>query len=652
MEFNTNDRYILVITDEHDESLAYAKQITSQLDSVEYVNQEKAKGFLGQELDAVIYDMHQQFDPNAFGAITGTIRGGGYLILLQPSEPSQKSLFLKRFNQILNTTLNVQFLETKNNNEIVLTNPPKKNFNQIFATEDQKQAVEAIIKVVTGHRRRPIVITSDRGRGKSAALGIAAAKLAEQGTQNIVICAPSKKTAEMVFKHAELSLEKDNKNNLTFYSPDELHQKRPKADLVLIDESAAIPMPLLTSFLKQYSRIVFASTQHGYEGSGRGFAINFRKVLDNEAPEWKSCKLKTPIRWQENDTLEQFTFEALLLNAEVPDESLISVISLEECLFTKINKQKLLFNNHRLEQLFGLLVSAHYQTKPSDLMHLLDDDSVNIYCLEANESIVAVCLVITEGNISSELSEEIFTGKRRLQGHLVAQALSSNNGIEFAPQLKGERISRIAVHPQLQGKGFGSLLIKNIIDRSKSDYLSTCYGATQPLISFWKNLSFKQVHVGIKRDASSGAHSVTMLYPKTSDGIKLSKLAELNFSNNFFHLLSDPLKELESDIVLPLLPNLPFKNFTDHDLKTISSFSNGSRGYENTLFLLWRLVCSSLSKNEELNDIERKVLIIKVLQKHSWSVLIEKLENEVSGKKQALSLIRQAITKLITYEKR
>ena len=68
-----------------------------------------------------------------------------------------------------------------------------------------------------------------------------------------------------------------------------------------------------------------------------------------------------------------------------------------------------------------------------------------------------------------------------MQGHLTAQALSSNMGIGSAPQLSGERISRIAVHPHLQGKGFGSALIQKVIGTSKADYLSTCFGATESL---------------------------------------------------------------------------------------------------------------------------------------------------------------------------
>ncbi len=651
MQFNSNDRHILVITGEHDESLRYAQEITSELDSVEITDPKKAHGFLGQELDAVFFDMHQAFNPNAFGAITGAIRGGGFLILLRPTEAPTTSLFLTRFNQILEDTATVHFLQVADKKELLLPDPPRKKFANIFATADQENAVAAIIKVVAGHRRRPLVITSDRGRGKSAALGIAAAELAKQGVKNIIICAPSKKTAAIVFKHAAFNYEgfdEESESNLTFYSPDELQLQKPKADLVLIDEAASIPIPLLTSFLKHYSRIAFASTQHGYEGCGRGFAINFRKVLDQEAPEWKSCELKMPIRWQENDTLEQFTFDALLLNAEAADESLVENIALTDCHFNQIDKQELVKNNDKLKQLFGLLVSAHYQTKPSDLMQLLDDDSVSIFCLETDEVIVSIALIIAEGNIEPELSADIFAGKRRLQGHLVAQALSSNVGIESVPQLSGERISRIAVHPNLQDKGFGGYLIQQLIEKSSADYLSTCYGATESLLNFWQKVGFSTAHIGIKRDASSGAHSVIMLYPKNKSGTKLTEQAQANFSKNFQQLLSDSLSDLESEIVFLLLPQFPKININDDDEKILNSFAHESRGYENSLYLIWELVCIELVDNQELNDQEKKILIIKVLQKQPWKILLKKMGAEISGKKEALALIRLAVAKLLS----
>jgi tRNA(Met) cytidine acetyltransferase len=544
----------------------------------------------------------------------------------------------------------VHFLRPKVSDTLLLPEPPRKTLANVYASDDQEHAVTAILKVVSGHRRRPLVITSDRGRGKSAALGIAAAELIKKGILNIIICAPSKQIAAMVFKHAELNLRLDTNLNdkLRFFSPDDMQCEQPDADLVLVDEAAAIPLSMLTFFLKRYSRIVFASTQHGYEGSGRGFTINFRRILDAETPDWKNCQLRTPIRWQDNDSLEKFTFDALLLDAEPAETSVVKKTQINECSFVQVNKYELLKDEAMLRQVFGLLVGAHYQTKPSDLMHLLDDRDISIFCLESNEPIIAVALVVREGNIDSALSTEIFEGKRRIQGHLVAQSLSANVGVEFANEISGDRIIRIAVHPDLQQQGFGKHLLKQLIEISDADYISTSYGVTVPLLQFWQASGFIAVYLGMKRDASSGRHSVIMLHAKTEAGEKIQQQARYNFSNSFPQLLSDPLRSLESDVALALLPEKTVSSsFSSEERRMIEGFATGHRGYENTLYLIWKLVCEKLPDNQLLNNEEKRILILKVLQKHSWKTTIEKMCGKVKGKNEAISVLRSAVAGLL-----
>jgi tRNA(Met) cytidine acetyltransferase len=45
---------------------------------------EEADAVLGQEVGAVVFDAHAGFNPDAFGAISGTLRGGGLMLLLTP----------------------------------------------------------------------------------------------------------------------------------------------------------------------------------------------------------------------------------------------------------------------------------------------------------------------------------------------------------------------------------------------------------------------------------------------------------------------------------------------------------------------------------------------------------------------------------------
>jgi len=92
----------------------------------------------------------------------------------------------------------------------------------------------------------------------------------------------------------------------------------------------------------------------------------------------------------------------------------------------------------------------------------LDDETISIHTLQFNGQIIAVALLIAEGGLDAQQAADVFAGKRRLKGHLVAQSLAANVGIEEAPTLKGERISRVAVHPDFQRQGFGTKLLKSL----------------------------------------------------------------------------------------------------------------------------------------------------------------------------------------------
>lgn len=637
-------RKIIAIKGEQQACLQSANALTRNLFTVSVSDIKKAKKFLGQEFDAVIYDLHETFDANGFGAITGTIRGGGVLVLLLPAKVSGKnadSRFMQRFNNILLNNPIVHLIEA--GDVVAPLKVPQKA--SLEATPDQNKAVDAIIHVVKGHRRRPLLITSDRGRGKSAALGIAACRLLQSGYQHICVCAPSKKTAEVVFKHAGEQTEKPTKKHsqLHFYAPDELLQKKPETDLLLIDEAAAIPLKILKQLLQHYPRIVFSTTEHGYEGSGRGFATRFRKILDEQTPGWQQCKLEAPIRWAQNDPLEQITFSALLMDAEPVDGKEVANTSLSKCEISRLNRNNLLDSEQQLNNLFGLLVAAHYQTRPSDLQYMLDDKSVRVYAIKTKEHIVATALVATEGGFDEQMASQIFQGTRRPKGNLVAQGLAANAGIENAPCLIGDRVVRIAVHPDLQGNGFGTALLKFINNKSDADYVSSSFGATPELLTFWKQSGFTAVNVGIKRDASSGSHSVIMLKPNSKQGEGLVRQAQQRFCKHFPHMLTDPLADLEADLVFQLFCSDKSLQITETEKKEITAFALQLRAYENSMYPVWKLVCKYFASTSGLAKDEREILVLKVLQKHSWQQIVAKMSPRLSGKKQALALLRKAV---------
>ena len=123
-----------------------------------------------------------------------------------------------------------------------------------YVTQDQKDVVEKLIEVIKQEENIPLVITSDRGRGKSSSLGFAAAQLLQQGLKNIIVTAPRLATSRPLFKHAknilpESVIEKGKLNymtgNITYWACDALIEQQPDADMVIVDEAAAIPLTML-----------------------------------------------------------------------------------------------------------------------------------------------------------------------------------------------------------------------------------------------------------------------------------------------------------------------------------------------------------------------------------------------------------------------
>ncbi|WP_245536598.1 tRNA(Met) cytidine acetyltransferase TmcA [Thiothrix nivea] len=498
----------------------------------------KARVMLGQETDAVVFDAHSGFDVNAFAAISGTLRGGGTFYLLTPPlaewagfpDPDYRRFlpypfqpgavegrFLRRFVGLLDAWRGEEGECNSPLRKIVGANcirPPQ---------NDQCSAIQAIL-----HSVMPVVLIADRGRGKSAALGMAASQLIAEG-KGVLLTAPSRATVESVFKHAE--------NPPDFFAPDDLLQTLPQADVLMVDEAAAIPVTLLLQMLEHYPRCVFSTTLHGYEGSGRGFILRFQKRLDVIAPGWQSIRLYQPIRWAENDPLEHFINHALLLDVDLEEGGhrgppLRAPVGADPCVcpvcqYRLLNRHDLAQNEPLLRQLFGLLVTAHYQTRPSDLRQMLDAPGISIHILELAGEIVAVALLSREGGLDADLTAAIHAGKRRPHGHPIPQTLTFHAGIAGAAQRVCERVMRIAVHPGLQGQGLGSKLLEHLVkyaESSGADYIGVSYAMTSALLRFWERAGFVLARVGHRKDTASGSYSAVQIRGLTAAGKGLCAL--------------------------------------------------------------------------------------------------------------------------------
>jgi len=659
---------------------------------IECLPNRQAKTRLGSECQLLIYDAHSGFDPDSFGAVSGTLCGGGLLLLLAPplnqwpqfDDPEYSRLLVANYqlSQIKGRFLQHLVAELQQAEgvlvctqgevlpslEWVADEPPEVcSVSAPYLSEDQQRAVTAIHHVMTGHRRRPLVITSDRGRGKSGALGLAAGQLLlQEGARRIVLSAPSREAVDSVFRQASGLLPDSTRvgnclgwrdAELQFIAPDQLLMQRPEADLLLVDEAAAIPVAMLQGMLAHYSRVVFSSTVHGYEGSGRGFAIRFQQHLDNDAPGWQALRLKQPIRWAQNDPLEGLVFRALCLDAEATANEKLDGLTLDGCQVRAVGRDELMAQPLLLAELFGLLVNAHYRTTPNDLRNLLDGPNLTLYVMESigegSRHVVGVLLLAHEGGFDEVMAEQIQQGRRRPRGHLLAQTLASQLGLQRGAQLSSARVMRIAIHPAIQRCGFGAALLRVVSEECIADgvdLLGASFSASKGVLQFWQKQGLGSVLLGLGHESSSGAHSVLLLRPLSEVGSALYQQARLRGQRMLLAQLSDPLQRLEPELALCLLaqqPGLPLPSVDEQDLLDLHNFAHHQRGYELTLHVLQPLVQWGLvNHGDQLSDDQQLLLFSKVLQQRSWGECAQVCG--YSGRKALLVAIRQAAQLLLT----
>lgn len=613
----------------------------------------KANNIIGHEYQHIVYDIDSHFDPNLFAALTGTLKGGGLFIILCQninetlSKQKNINLFFWRFIRIISQDTRCITINTTQKGNIDCRHEnlgalPKHRCSTPsleHLTEQQNKAIDGIIHVTKGHRNRPYVLLADRGRGKSAALGIAASKLLRSGLKKILLTAPSLEACNIIFKHLSLNLPaatvnkgyiKFNNGELIFIPPDELIRSRPKTDLLIIDEAAGITAPTLDTLLQHYSRIVFASTLHGYEGSGQYFSVHFFKQLSTVTPGWKKSILTTPIRWSENDPLEKlvntlFLLKPLANSIEIKTERSYADISIK-----KITPKELINNEQRLSQLYELLSTAHYKTQPSDLQNIINEPNIHIFISIANDQIIAAAFVIEEGKIEPELENEILLGNRRVKGQIIPQTLSLHLGLENIAQYHYLRIMRIAVLPLHQSKGCGSSLINHITrfaEKNRFDFMGCSFASTCELIHFWGKLHFNVIRLGSHRKANARGFSALMLKALNSTSSAVHEEALQHFHENFPHQLKETHRQLDHKLVIAIFKNIATTDIptaekpSTKDIKHLVTFAQNNRQLEDNLSAINKLILYAFSQqitHENLSSHQLALLTMKVLQQHNW----------------------------------
>lgn len=385
---------------------------------------------------------------------------------------------------------------------------------------DQAKAVVSFLDAASEKTlRSTVALTAARGRGKSASLGLAIAGALALGYSNIFVTAPSPENLRTLFDFVFKGLDElDYKEHLDYdlvestnpafgkaivrvnvyrshrqtvqYVQPQHYAKLAQAELLVIDEAAAIPLPIVKEMLGPYL-IFLCSTVNGYEGTGRSLSLKLIQQLrmtggnvgsgkggsgataatttTNTARTFREIVLHEPIRYSPGDVIESWLNKLLCLDAAEYVPPVPSRLPHpDECDLYYVERDTL-FSGHAaseafLQRVMSLYVSSHYRNTPNDLLLLADAPAHHLYVLlgpvdESKASlpdILAVIQVALEGAVSRKSARASLAAGQLPQGDLLPWTIGQQFQDAEFPGLSGARIVRIAVHPEIPRAGYGS----------------------------------------------------------------------------------------------------------------------------------------------------------------------------------------------------
>lgn len=626
---------------------------------------------LGTTADIMLLDFRGGFFPSDLGRLGGVVQGGGLYILVgdNPNEwklrkyhekilaypyrlEDMDNYFMERFikklyeHEGISIIIDGEFVKEdklikrkKKKKKLNVPKESERTFNKRFyskcITQDQIDTLRELEKVFKGEDKVQILI-ADRGRGKSSVLGIFLAAYLHHSRRKIrvILTAPHPENVIEVFRFAEEMLRahnykvrtiKDNqglivglecsKGSITYYKP--LLASKRRGDIFIVDEAAALQVPMLMKILQKAPKVVYSSTIHGYEGAGRGFSIRFMGGLKEKGIEFRLIEMHEPIRYDEDDPIEKFLFDVLLLDAE-PEE--VEVTDLEKLEFFMPPKEQFVRNEKLLREYFSIFVLAHYRNNPNDLALLLDTPNHYPAMLLYDGKVVCSMQVSIEGD-AMEIAEDMLRGEK-INGHMIPDRMVKYYRFKEFAKYKGVRIVRIAVHPKNMDRGIGSKALKMLEEyfRDKVDWMGSGFGATYRLLKFWVKNGYKPIHMAPIRNEVSGEYSVIVIKPLNNAVKEYIETANNEFVIRVFESLEDTYRDLEIPIVRLLARTHTLKwraRLTPKQKERAWAYAFGPLTYEVARDVARELVLTYFldsDRRAQLSGREEKILIMRVLQ--------------------------------------
>ncbi|XP_072998178.1 RNA cytidine acetyltransferase 1-like [Typha latifolia] len=380
-------------------------------------------------------------------------------------------------------------------------------------TLDQGEAVTTFLHAILDKTlRSTVALTAARGRGKSAALGLAVAGAVAAGYSNIFVSAPSPENLKTLFEFVckginaleykehlhydvvkgadseagkstvRINVYKQHRQTIQYLKPHD-HGKLSQVELLVVDEAAAIPLPIVKSLLGPHL-VFLSSTVNGYEGTGRSLSLKLFEQLrsqslssrqgthaSNSGREFTKIELTESIRYASDDPIESWLNGLLCLDVASYIPSISGAPHPSECDLYYVNRDTL-FSYHKeseifLQRMMALYVSSHYKNSPNDLQLMADAPAHHLFVLlgPVDESknqlpdILCVIQVCLEGKISQQSAIKSLSEGRQPFGDQIPWKFCEQFQDDVFPSLSGARIVRIAVHPSCLRCGYGSAAV-------------------------------------------------------------------------------------------------------------------------------------------------------------------------------------------------
>ena len=670
---------------------------------------------LGTTWDGLVADVTLQLKPNDLGVLVELVRGGGPVILVGPGVggveawttdfhrdlavyPYTVKDVAKRFERrLLSRTIGRPGTLYLDGERSVFgpepPEPPKPSgpggFGEVFPRElyemcltlDEARVLRAL-EGFTERGRRSLIITANRGRGKSAALGLGIAGLItmrprKRRVREVVITAPEPINVQTLFEFISQGVrrlgyepEVEERDGLVTglrvrgaqaYYRSPYAVTRLEGEMAVVDEASGVPVPVLFAIRRRFRKTVYSATIHGYEGAGRGFNVRF---LGRIRREWRGglteLEMTEPVRYAPGDPVEKWLYEALLLDAEPAQ---LSQEEAEEAVrdprYVKADLDEWFDSSENLlRQFVGIYVLTHYRNRPDDLALLGDAPHHRARALVSpGGKVVAAVQLCYEGGLPREVVSEM--GRVQPRGHMIPSVVARYYPhLKGFGMLKGARIVRIAVHPELWGRGLGSRILGEVVEELSDqgvEWVGSGFGASPELLRFWFRNGFAPIHVGPVRNPVSGEFSVIVVKPLSREAEKILSEISREFRIRFLECLPDPYFNMERDLSWLLLSKTIGEYRAKAEFKgsqrlRLQSYMEYAVTYEGASDAIKSLVkahfLTSAEKRVGIGEVAEKLLIMKVLQGRPWANVAGQL-NMKSG--ELRELMRELVEKLLKY---